>query len=282
MDFPTTVPRQKPLVITPPTHLELPDFRELWQARDLLFYLVRRDIKVRFQQTVIGVLWIVFQPLIQTLIFYVVMGLLIRVGTGEIPYPIFYLTGFIIWQLFNQIVLSCSYSLLGNVGLITKVYFPRLALPIASTLGSLVDFAIGFVLLLAFLLPNHYPPTLRYLWIIPLLLITVLFSSGIGLLFGALMVVFRDTKNLLGFILQIWMFMSPVLYPLERAPEEMRIWFYFNPMTSIIDAFRWIVLGTGTLPPFSYFAVSFGVAILLWFAGALAFRQMENRIADVL
>lgn len=274
--------KNKPIVISPPGKLELPDFGELWRSRDLLFFLVKRDLKVRFQQTVIGVLWIVLQPLIQTLIFYVIMGLLMRVPTGNVPYEIFYISGFVVWQLFSQIVNSCAFSLLGNVGVITKIYFPRLALPVASTLGSLIDFGVGFLLLLAFLLPNHYPITIRYLWIIPLLIITVLFSSGVGLLFGALMVVFRDTKNLLGFILQIWMFSSPVLYSMQNAPEEMRVWFYLNPMTSLIDSFRWAFLGSGQIPPPGYLALSFLVAVALWFAGAIAFRQMENRIADVM
>ena len=274
---------QKPLiVITPPTSLDFPNFRELWEYRDLLFFLTRRDIKVRFQQTFIGFLWIVLQPIIQMLIFYLILGVLVKVPTEGIPYPIFFLSGFVVWQLFSQVINSSAYSLLGNIAVISKSYFPRLALPLSSTISSVIDFFISFALLMVFLIANHFPISARYLILPLLVVITTLFSSGVGLLFGALMVVFRDTKNLLNFIMLIWMYLTPIMFPISIVPKEYQILFYLNPLTSLVEAYRWVFLGAETLPPFTYLLVSFVVASIIWFAGAIAFRSMENKIADVM
>lgn len=270
------------IVVTPVNRLEFPDLQEVWKFKGLLFYLVQRDLKVRFQQTFIGVLWIILQPLIQLLIFYVIFGILVKVPTGEIPYPVFYMSGFVVWQLFLQIVNSSAFSLLGNIGIITKIYFPRLTLPLATTIGAFIDFVISFIVLLVFLVANDFAFTARFLFLPFLVLLTMVFALGVGLLFGALMVVFRDTKNLLGFILQIWMFISPIIYPVEIVPEHYRIIFYLNPLTGFIDAFRWVFLSTSELPSITNLAVSTIVAIILLIVGMFSFRSMENRIADVM
>jgi homopolymeric O-antigen transport system permease protein len=271
-----------PIVVTPPKGIEFPDLKEVWGFKDLLFFLVKRDLKVRFQQTFIGVLWIVLQPLILMMIFNVILGILMRVPTQGIPYPVFFLSGFVVWQFFSQIVNSSAYSLLGNVGLITKAYFPRLALPLSTTLGAIIDFVISFIVLVIFLLAYHFPITPRYLLLPFLVLLTMFFSLGVGLLFGASMVVFRDTKNLLGFILMIWMYLSPIMYPISIVPEQYQILFYLNPLTGFINAFRWVFLGTDTLPSALFFTVSSSVAFLFLIIGSIAFRAMENRIADVM
>jgi len=271
-----------PITVTPIKGLEFPDFREVWKFRDLLFFLVKRDLKIRFQQTFIGVLWIVLQPLIQMLIFYMIFGLLVRIPTDGIPYQVYYLSGYVVWQLFLQIVNSSAYSLLGNIGIITKIYFPRLSLPLSTTIGAMIDFAISFCVLLVFLLTSHYAITVRYLVLPFLVLLTMMFASGVGLLFGALMVEFRDTKNFLGFILQIWMFLTPIMYTISIVPDKYKILFYLNPLTGFVDAFRWVFLGTNTLPSAEYFIVSSLVAFVLLLVGLLSFRSMENRIADVM
>lgn len=272
-----------PIVITPPTRLELPDFRELWDYKGLFFFLVRRDVKMRFQQTFIGFLWIVLQPLIQMLIFYVILGILVKVPTGNIPYHLFFLSAFVIWQFFTQVVNASALSLVGNIGIIIKSYFPRLALPLSSVAGALIDFVVSFVVLTVFLLiDGNYPISIRYLLIPVLLFLTTIFASGVGLLFGALMVVFRDMKNLLGFILMMWMYVTPIIFPITLVPEKYRIFFYLNPLTSLVDGFRWVVLRQGDLPSLGYLSVSFLVAIFIWFCGAIAFRAMENKIADVM
>ena len=272
-----------PIVITPPAAWELPNFRELWEYRGLFFFLVRRDILVRFQQTVAGFLWIVLQPLIQLAIFYVIFGVLVRVPTNGIPYPLFFLSGFVVWQFFTQVVNNSAMSLVGNIGVILKSYFPRLVLPLSTVVGAMVDFGVSFLVLMVFLfVDGNFPITPRYLLLPALLLVTVVFSSGVGLLFGALMVVFRDMKNLIGFIMMMWMYVTPIMYPVSLAPERYQVLFYLNPMTSVVDAFRWVFLGQGGLPHYKYLAVSFIVAIVIWIAGAIAFRAMENKIADLM
>jgi lipopolysaccharide transport system permease protein len=272
-----------PIVLTPPSRLEMPDFRELWEYKGLLFFLVRRDIMVRFQQTAIGFLWIVVQPLIQMLIFNVVFGILIGVPTNGIPFTLFFLSAFVVWQFFTQVINASAFSLVGNIGIITKSYFPRLTLPLSTVAGSLIDFGISFLVLMVFLLSDgHFPITLRYLWLPFLLLLTTLFASGVGLLFGALMVVFRDMKNLLAFILMIWMYITPIMYPISLVPEHYRILFYINPLTSLVAAFRWVFLGQGDLPKLDYLLISFVVATIIWFIGAIVFRATENKIADVM
>jgi lipopolysaccharide transport system permease protein len=272
----------KPFVITPPKMLEMPAFKEVWERRDLLFDLVERDLKIRFQQTFIGVLWIALQPIIQVLIFYIVLGILIKVPTGDVPYPIFFLSGFVVWTLFSQIVNTSAFSLINNIGVITKSYFPRLVLPFSSTIGSLIDFAVTFIILLVLMGINSYPITSRFLLLPILILLTMLFSSGVGLFFGALMVGFRDVKNLLAFILLIWMYLTPIMYPIEIVPEQYQIYMSLNPLTGLVECFRWVLLGSGTLPSNLNFLVSFMVAVLLWFLGTIYFRNMENRIADVM
>jgi lipopolysaccharide transport system permease protein len=272
-----------PIVITPPSALELPDFGELWEYRGLFFFLIRRDIKLHFQQTVIGFLWVVLQPLIQMLIFYVILGVLVKVPTGAIPYHIFFLSAFIVWQFFSQVVNNSAFSLVGNIGLIVKSYFPRLALPLTTVANALIDLGISFLVLQVFLLINgNFPITARYLLLPFLLILTVFFSSGVGLLFGALMVVFRDTKNLLSYILLIWMYLTPIMYPIALVPEKYRILLYLNPLTGLVDAYRWVFLGQGDLPRVGYLLISFFVALMIWFCGAIAFKTMENKIADVM
>ncbi len=272
-----------PIVITPPSAWELPNFRELWDYKGLIFFLVRRDMLVRFQQTIAGFLWIVLQPLIQMVLFYIIFGLFVRIPTNGVPYPLFFLSGIVVWQFFTQVVNNSAMSLVGNVGVIIKSYFPRLALPLSTVAGALVDFGVSFVVLMVFLLANgNYPITWRYLLLPVLLIVTVIFSSGVGLLFGAFMVIFRDMKNLISFVVMLWMYATPILYPVSIAPEKYQVYFYLNPLTSLVDAYRWVFLNQSGLPHYKYLTVSFAVGLLIWLAGAMAFRAMENRIADVM
>ena len=272
-----------PIVITPPTSLELPNFHELWEYKGLFFFLVRRDIKLRFQQTVAGFLWIILQPLIQLTIFYILFAVLVPIPTNGVPYILFFLSGFVIWQFFTQVVGNSAMSLVGNIGVIIKSYFPRLALPLSTVASALIDFGVSFLVLMVFLLANgHYPITLRYLLLPVLLILTTIFASGVGLLFGALMVIFRDMKNLLNFIMMIWMYATPIMYPVSIAPANYQILFYLNPLTSLVEGFRWIFLNESGLPHYKYLMVSLVIGIVLWFLGAVAFRAMENRVADIL
>lgn len=273
---------KEPIVITSAKFLEFPDLREISAYKDLLYFLVRRDMKVRFQQTVIGVLWIVLQPLLQLAIFYFIFSQIARISTDNIPYPVFYLSGYVIWQLLNQIVNGSAQSLLGNIYLLTKAYFPRLILPLSVTLTAIVDFVVTFLILIVFLLLHHYTFNIRYLFIPLIVLLTLIFSLGVGLIFGALMVVFRDVKNLIGFIMQLWMFASPVIYPASQVPEHLKPLFYLNPMTGLIDAFRWVLFDGYKLPSLNYFVFSTISAVIILIIGVLVFRSMETRIADIM
>lgn len=244
--------------------------------------LTKRDIKVRFQQTVIGMGWIVIQPLIQMVIYYLIFSIFAKIPTNGVPYPLFFLSGFIVWQYFLQVINGCAYGLVSNVSIIIKSYFPRLALPLASILSSFIDFTVNLLLLFVFVVLSKFTFSLRYLLIPLVLLILTLFSSGVGMLFGALMVEFRDTKNLINFIMMIWMYLTPVMYPLSIVPEKFRNLFFLNPLTSIVETFHWIVLNQNTFPSSTNLLISFLIAIIIWFLGAIAFRSMENRIADVM
>jgi lipopolysaccharide transport system permease protein len=273
----------KPILITPPGKLELPNFHELWEYQGLFFFLIKRDVKLRFQQTTIGFLWVVLQPLIQMVIFSVILGVLVKVPTGGIPYHLFFLSAFVVWQFFTQVVNNSAVSLVGNISVILKSYFPRLALPLSTIANAFIDFLVCLAVLLVFLLVDgNYPITSRYIFLPFLIVLTIVFSSGVGLLFGALMVSFRDMKNLLGFIMMIWMYLTPIMYPLEIVPEHYRYLFYFNPLTGLVEAYRWIFLSLGSTPSVIYNLISLSVAVLIWFVGAVAFRAMENRIADVM
>ena len=271
-----------PTVVKPPGKIEFPDIKGIWEYRDLLFFLVLSNLKTRFKQTFIGVFWIVLQPIIQMAIFYIVLGVLVKVPTGDVPYHVFYLSGFVVWQVFNQIVNSSAHSLVGNIGIITKTYFPRLVLPLSSTIGVVIDFMISFAVLIFFLQISGYSINSRYVLLPLLLLITLIFSMGVGLLFGAFMVVFRDIRNLLSFVLQIWMFISPIIYPVSIVPDRYKFLVYLNPLTGLIGAYRWVVLRMDTLPSLSNLALSSLVAVVLWIVGMIAFRSMETHLVDVL
>ena len=271
-----------PIEITKPKKLELPNFHELWENRELIFLLTRREIKVRFQQTALGVAWIILQPLIQMLIYYLIFSIFAKVPTNGVPYPLFFLSGFIVWQYFLQIINGSAYSLVANVSIIVKSYFPRLALPISSIFSATVDFLINLLLLFVVVIISRFSFSIRLLLLPILFLLLTLFASGVGMLLGALMVEFRDTKNLISFILMIWMYLTPIMYPMTVVPENYRFLFFLNPLTSFVESFHWVILNQGQLPSFFNLLISSLIAILFWFIGAIAFRSMENRIADVM
>ena len=186
-----------PVVITPPSSLEMPDFKELWDYRGLFYLMIRRDIMLRFQQTQIGFLWVVLQPLILMVIFYILFGVFVKIPTDNIPYSLFFLSGFVVWQFFSQIVNNSSMSLVANIGVIIKSYFPRLVLPLSTIPNAFVDFVICFLVFLAFMILNaSFSITLRYLLLAPLIIIVMAFASGVGMLFGASMVVFRESVDM--------------------------------------------------------------------------------------
>lgn len=254
--------------------------RELWEYRELLFFLTWRDVKVRYKQTVLGAAWAVLQPLMTMVVFSLFFGRLAGVPSDDVPYPIFSYTALVPWTLFATGLTQASNSLVGSANLIRKIYFPRLLVPLATVLSSLVDFAIAFAVLLLMMLFYGFVPTANALWLPLLLALTLVTTLGVGLWLSALNVQFRDVRYTLPFLTQLWLFATPIAYPSSLLPPQWRVLYGLNPMAGVVEGFRWALLGTGTAPG-PMIAVSAFAAVLLMASGALYFRRMERTFADI-
>jgi len=254
--------------------------RELWEYRELLFFLTWRDIKVRYKQTALGAAWAIIQPLFTMVVFSLFFGKLAQIPSDGVPYPIFTFTALIPWTLFAHALNESSNSLVANKNLITKVYFPRLVVPISAILAGLVDFSIAFVVLLLMMLYYQIVPTIAILTIPLFVLLAVLTALSIGLWLSALNVQFRDVRYTIPFVTQFWMFATPIAYPSSLVPEFWRPFYGLNPMAGVVEGFRWALLGN-TAPPGLMLGVSVGVVILLLISGPFYFRRMEKTFADV-
>jgi lipopolysaccharide transport system permease protein len=253
--------------------------REFWEFRELLYFLTWRDVKVRYKQTAIGAAWAIIQPLFTMLIFSLFFGRLAKVPSDGIPYPVFSLAGLVVWTFFANGLSTSAGSMVENSNLISKIYFPRLTVPVASVLAGLVDFAIALGLLLVFMLFNGIHPTMRVLWLPAFLLLALLTALGAGLWMAALNVEYRDVRYVVPFLVQLWMFGTPVAYPSSLLHEPWRTLFAINPMVGVVEGFRWALLGTQYTPG-AMFAVSACVTVLLLISGAFYFRRMERTFAD--
>ena len=258
-----------------------PKFGELWEYRELLYFFAWRDIKVRYKQTILGGLWAIIQPFITMVIFSLFFGRLAGVPSDGLPYPIFSYAALVPWTFFANAVTQASNSLLVSANMVKKVYFPRLALPIATVLAGLVDFALAFVVLLGMLRFYGRTPTADILWLPLLLLLALLTALGVSLWLSALNVQFRDVRFAIPFLIQVWLFATPVAYPSSLLPEPWRTLYGLNPMVGVVEGFRWALLGTGQAPG-PMLILSIVVALALFVSGALYFRRMEQSFADVL
>jgi len=253
---------------------------ELWEYRELLYFLVWRDIKVRYKQTALGAAWAILQPVLTMVVFSVFFGRLAKVPSDGIPYPVFALAALVPWQLFAYAVSESTNSLVVSQNLIKKVYFPRLVIPVASVLAGLVDFAISFVALIGLMAYYGIRPT-PAIAILPLfILLAVASALCVGLWLSALNVEFRDVRYTIPFLTQFWMFLTPVAYPSSLIPEKWRAVFGLNPMAGVVEGFRWALLGKATSLG-SLLAVSVAVVVVLLFGGLVYFRRMESTFADV-
>jgi lipopolysaccharide transport system permease protein len=274
---------EHPLVtIQPRRPWSAAELRDLWVYRELLYFLIWRDLKVRYKQTLLGVAWVVLQPLLMTLIFTIFLGVLVRVPSGGLPYVLFVYAGLLPWTFFSSALSGAGGSLVGNAHLITKVYFPRAIIPAAAVIGRLVDFAIAFVILGALLLYYRVPLTRNALWLLPLVLLTTLLAAGFGMLFSALNVKYRDVGILLPVLVQLWMYVSPVLYPSWLATDRLGKWawvYSLNPLAGVLEGFRAALFG-GTFDHFAL-GVSVAFALLLLAYAAYVFRRVERSVADV-
>jgi len=273
--------KQSPIIYLRPSKGWLSiDFKELWRYRELIFFLTWRDIKVRYKQAVLGISWAVLQPLLTTLIFTVIFGILLKTPSQDLPYPLFSMSALLPWQLFSTALQRSSVSLVGNANLLTKIYFPRLAIPLSSVFAALVDFAVSFVVLLLVMAYYQYWPGWNILWLFPIVMLALLTALSVGLWLSALNVQYRDIQHMVPFLIQVWMYASPIVYPIETIPEGVwRSLYGLNPMVGVIQGFRWALLG-GT-PPDITMLISILVVVVLLISGLYYFRRMEKTFADV-
>jgi lipopolysaccharide transport system permease protein len=270
-----------PVVIEPSVGWVSLKLKELWEYRELLYFLTWRDIKVRYKQTVLGAAWAIIQPFFTMVVFSIFFGRLAKISSDGIPYPIFSYAALVPWTFFAQGLRQSSNSLLGSARLITKVYFPRLAMPVSAVFSGVVDFGLAFIVLLGMMFYYGIMPTINVLWLIPLFLLAMIASLGTGLWLSAMNVQFRDVRYMVPFLTQFWMFATPIAYPSSLIEDPiLRTLYGLNPMVGVVEGFRWALLGTDTQPG-PMVAASALVAILLLVSGAYYFRRMEKTFADV-
>jgi lipopolysaccharide transport system permease protein len=255
---------------------------ELWEFREVVFFLTWRDIKVRYKQTILGALWAILQPLLTMIIFSVIFGKLLNVSSDDIPYPLFAYSGLIIWTFFANGVSLASSSMVAEGNMIKKVYFPRMAIPIASIAAGLVDFLLAFIVLIGMMIYYGQAPSITILTL-PLFLLLALFTAlGVGMWFSALNVLFRDIRYVIPFLLQVWLFASPVAYSTSLIADKgfWNIIYGLNPMAGVVNGFRWALLGTPMEQP-QIIIVSSVVSLVLLVSGAFFFKRVERNFADV-
>jgi lipopolysaccharide transport system permease protein len=266
-------------VIRPPKGWIPINLRELWAYRELLYFLTWRDIKIRYKQTVLGFAWAVLQPLFMMVVFSLFFGTLAKLPSEGIPYPLFSYAALLPWTLFASGMTRSSASLVTDANLIQKVYFPRLIMPLASVLAPLVDFLAAFVILIGMMFYFGYTPGVTMLWLLPFILLELVFTLGVGLWLSAINVQYRDVGYTVPFLVQLGLFVSPVVYPTTMLPERFQVVYGLNPMAGVIEGFRWALLGTE--PPGYLIAASTGIAVLILVTGVFYFRRRERAFADV-
>lgn len=257
------------------------NLRELWIYRELIYFMTWKDLKVRYKQTLLGASWAILQPFMTMVVFSIFFGELAKVPSDGVPYPIFSFTALLPWTLFSKALSDASRSLVQSSHMITKVYFPRLILPLASILAGVVDFALALIVLLGMMVFYGVSPT-SAVWYLPLFLLLALVTAlGVGLWLSALNVMYRDIGYILPFLTQFWLFITPIAYPASMVPEQWRLLYALNPMTGVVEGFRWALLGTQQANSGVMLAVSTGIAILVLVSGLFYFRRMERLFADM-
>src|SRR5437899_2595338 len=265
--------------IEPPRGLFELRLREVWVYRELLYFFVWCDVKIRYKQTAIGVLWVVLQPVLTMLVFTLFFGRLAKLPSEGLPYPVFYFAALVPWTYFAYSLLATTNVVVENQRLITKVYFPRLILPISTALSGLVDFAIGFVVLAIFTFAYGIRPTLAALWLPALLALALFTALGVGLWLSALNALYRDVRYVIPFLVQFWMFASPVAYPSSLVPARWRSLYGRTPMASVVDGLRLAITGRDQAPGLLLLASATAVALVL-LGGLFYFNRMESSVAD--
>ncbi len=267
-------------IIEPPQRWRALDLREVWRYRELLYFLAWRDVKVRYKQTVIGIVWVVLQPVLTMVVFSLIFGFLLSVPTDGEPYPVFSFVALLPWTLFSSALTRSGVSLVIDADLISKIYFPRILLPLAAILSSLVDFGVSFVVLIGILAFYGIVPGPEVL-LLPLLLgLSFLTAFAFGSWLSALNVKYRDVTHTIPFVIQLWFFLTPVAYSISLIPERWQFLYSLNPMTGVIEGFRWALLGQEAVPAMSL-ALSAAIVVLVLVGGLLYFQRTEHEFADV-
>jgi lipopolysaccharide transport system permease protein len=269
------------VIIEPHKSLLHLDLKAIWEYRELLFFLVWRDLKVRYRQTIIGIGWVVLQPLLTMALFTAVFGNFAKIPSDGVPYPIFTYSALLPWNLFASSLTRGTESVVGNAQLISKIYFPRLLLPISGILSPTVDFAISFVILVGMMIWFRTLPTWGVLALPLFLLLVLLTALAVGLWLSALNVRYRDVGHTIPFLVQLWMFASPVAYPVSLVPERWRVLYSLNPMAGVIEGFRWALLGKES-PDFEVIIISSMMVTTLLISGVVFFKHTERTFADVI
>jgi len=270
------------IYIKPTTGLAALNLRDLWTYRELVLFMIWRQLKVRYKQTALGAAWAVIQPLMTMIVFNFIFGNVAKVPTDNIPYPIFSYTALLPWGLFTTALNQASRSLTANQNMVTKIYFPRLVLPISSVLAGLVDFAIAFVILIGLMFYYGVTPAWNVLWTLPFfLLLSIIAALGVSLWLSAINVQYRDVNYALPFITQFWLFITPVAYSASVISEKWQLVYSLNPMAGVVNGFRWALLGAGTGPDMALW-VSVGISLMILVSGLFYFRNMERTFADMI
>lgn len=259
------------------------DVRELWRYRELIYFLVWRDVKVRYKQTLLGALWAILQPFLTMVVFSVFFGRFIGVPTDGSPYPVFSYAALLPWQLLEAGVSKAGTSLVAGRNLVTKVYFPRIAIPMAPILAGLVDFALAAVVYLGMIVYYQVRPGWEVLALPAFLLVTIMTTVGVSLWLAALNVSYRDVAFVIPFLVRVWFFVTPVTYPVSVVPQAYQPLYWMNPMVGVVEGFRWSLYaaGEGVVFPWNLMAISAGVALVLVVTGTAFFRRMERTFADL-
>jgi lipopolysaccharide transport system permease protein len=257
------------------------DWSALWEYREVLYILAWRDIKIRYKQTAIGISWVLLQPLIMILIFTAIFGWWVKVPSDGVWYPVFALTALLPWTYFSQAITRSGESLVGNANLVSKIYFPRLLLPLSTILTPLVDLALSMVLLFGMLIYAGIPLTWRVSALPGFIFLAMLTAMGLSLFTSAMNVKYRDIRHAIPFVMQVWMFLTPIVYPVSLIPEKWRWLYGLNPMAGVIEGFRWALL-EGTVPDLVVLAESVGVLVVVLIAGVVYFTNMERQFADII
>ena len=271
------------IYIKPSKGLAALNLRDMWTYRELIYFMIWREIKVRYKQTMLGAAWAIIQPVLTMIVFTFLFGRIAKLPTdGNIPYPIFSYTALLPWGLFVAALNQASRSLTSNQNMVSKIYFPRLVLPLASVLSGLIDFVIAFVILIGLMIYYHIAPSINVLWALPLFLVlTIITALGVALWLSAINVQYRDVNYALPFMTQFWLFATPVAYSSNLISAKWRLVYSLNPMAGVVNGFRWALLGVGNGPDTGLW-ISLGIALLIMISGLFYFRNMEKTFADTI